>query len=276
MTILVALERLDLLLPLLTAHLVADFVLQTDRMAAYKDRWGVLLGHVSVVAAASWLLVGPTWAALPLILLVALFHLLIDLGKTGVERRTLAPEPADAAGPAAAGFWPRNGRPTLFLADQALHVVSLVAAVVLIDGLPVVGSPPPDMGLWTATFGTPYLRLLVLVSGWMMATTGVGYFFAHFLARFETELEPDQRGGLPGGGYWIGVTERSLIYLFILLGEPTGIGFLAAAKSVFRIGELKDSKDRKLAEYILIGTLLSFAAAMLVGLATQAALDAVL
>jgi hypothetical protein len=277
MTILGAFERLDLLLPLLTAHLLADFVFQTDRMAAYKDRWGVLLGHVAVVAAASWLLVGPTLAGLPLVLTVALFHLLIDLwarppwsaGPSGTMR-------ASPRAPRRSGFWPRNGRPMLFLADQALHVVSLVVAVVLVDRMPVTSAPPPGATAWAAAFGTPYLRLLVLVSGGIVATTGVGYFFAHFLARFETELEPDQRGGLPGGGYWIGVTERSLIYLFILLGEPTGIGFLAAAKSVFRIGELKDSKDRKLAEYILIGTLLSFAAAMLVGLATRAALDAVL
>jgi hypothetical protein len=276
MTILGAFERLDLLLPLLTAHLLADFVFQTDRMAAYKDRWGVLLGHVAVVAAASWLLVGPTLAGLPLVLTVALFHLLIDVGKTAVERRTLGYDAGVAPSSAPAGFWPRNGRPMLFLADQALHVVSLVVAVVLVDRMPVTSAPPPGATAWAAAFGTPYLRLLVLVSGGIVATTGVGYFFAHFLARFETELEPDQRGGLPGGGYWIGVTERSLIYLFILLGEPTGIGFLAAAKSVFRIGELKDSKDRKLAEYILIGTLLSFAAAMLVGLATRAALDAVL
>lgn len=275
MTISAAFGRADLLVPLLTAHLLADFVFQTDRMAANKDRWGVLLGHVAVVAAASWLLTGPTLAGLPLIVMVALFHLLIDLGKSAVERRTLGSDAGGAPSFAPAGFWPRNGRPMLFLADQALHVVSLVAAVVLIDRVPGSGVPPTGAGAGLALFGTPYLRLLVLVSGGIVATTGVGYFFAHFLARFETELEPDQRGGLPGGGYWIGVTERALIYLFILLGEPTGIGFLAAAKSVFRIGELKDSKDRKLAEYILIGTLLSFAAAMLVGLATRGALEIV-
>lgn len=52
------LDLLDLLVPLIAAHLLADFVFQTDRMAAYKDRWIVLLGHVSVVAVASWALVG--------------------------------------------------------------------------------------------------------------------------------------------------------------------------------------------------------------------------
>ncbi|NLX81670.1 MAG: DUF3307 domain-containing protein, partial [Proteiniphilum sp.] len=55
---------------------------------------------------------------------------------------------------------------------------------------------------------------------------------------------------------------------FILVGRWEGIGFLLAAKSVFRFGDLKESKDRKLTEYILIGTLLSFGIAMGIGLAT--------
>jgi hypothetical protein len=39
-----------------------------------------------------------------------------------------------------------------------------------------------------------------------------------------------------------------------------------AAKSVFRFGDLKESKDRKLTEYILIGTLLSFGIAIASGI----------
>jgi hypothetical protein len=42
--------------------------------------------------------------------------------------------------------------------------------------------------------------------------------------------------------------------------------FLLAAKSIFRFGDLKKVKDRKLTEYVLIGTLLSFGIAILVGL----------
>ena len=45
-----------------------------------------------------------------------------------------------------------------------------------------------------------------------------------------------------------------------------GVGFLIAAKSVFRFGDLSKAKDRKLTEYILIGTLLSFGLAILFGL----------
>ncbi|MDK2969458.1 MAG: hypothetical protein PWQ65_561, partial [Bacteroidota bacterium] len=41
---------------------------------------------------------------------------------------------------------------------------------------------------------------------------------------------------------------------------------LVAAKSVFRFGDLKDSGNRKLTEYILIGTLLSFGIAIVTGM----------
>ena len=111
--------------------------------------------------------------------------------------------------------------------------------------------------------------MLIGLAGWVLVALASGHFLSLLLRRFEDELTEAQKGGLSGGGYWIGVTERSLIYLFILIGEPSGIGFLAAAKSVFRIGELKEAEDRKLAEYILIGTLVSFTVAMVIGLLTR-------
>ena len=47
------------------------------------------------------------------------------------------------------------------------------------------------------------------------------------------------------------------------------VGFLITAKSVFRFGDLKESKHRKLTEYILIGTLISFGIAIITGITFQ-------
>ena len=44
------------------------------------------------------------------------------------------------------------------------------------------------------------------------------------------------------------------------------ICLLITAKSVFRFNDLKESNSRKLTEYILIGTLLSFGLAIMTGL----------
>jgi len=60
--------------------------------------------------------------------------------------------------------------------------------------------------------------------------------------------------------------------LLLLINQPNGIGFLLAAKSVLRFGEIKDSSQRKMAEYIIIGTFLSFGWALLISVLTQKAL----
>lgn len=59
-------------------------------------------------------------------------------------------------------------------------------------------------------------------------------------------------------GKYIGILERLFIFFFVVIDFWEGIGFLLAAKSIFRFGDLKESKDVRLTEYILIGTLLSF------------------
>ena len=74
---------------------------------------------------------------------------------------------------------------------------------------------------------------------------------------------------LKNAGKYIGVLERLLVFLFIITNHWEGVGFLLAAKSVFRFGDLKESKERKLTEYILIGTLLSFAIAIIAGIAVE-------
>jgi hypothetical protein len=80
----------------------------------------------------------------------------------------------------------------------------------------------------------------------------------------EIELQP----GLYGGGKMIGMLERSLVFLFVAVEEPAGIGFLIAAKSILRLGEIQGKGRRREVEYIIIGTffslLLGLAAAYLV------------
>lgn len=67
-------------------------------------------------------------------------------------------------------------------------------------------------------------------------------------------------------GKWIGYFERILILTFILTGTTEGIGFLLAAKSIFRFGELSKAQEIKTTEYVLIGTLASFTIAIIIGL----------
>ena len=71
---------------------------------------------------------------------------------------------------------------------------------------------------------------------------------------------------LANAGSYIGFLERLFIFVFIVTNHWEGVGFLLAAKSVFRFGDLKEAHDRRLTEYILIGTLISFGLAIAISL----------
>ncbi len=79
----------------------------------------------------------------------------------------------------------------------------------------------------------------------------------------EASIETILRG-LPDGGRYIGWLERTLVMLFVLSGYPQGIGFLIATKSILRFGDIKNWHQRAATEYVIIGTFLSFAWAMVI------------
>ena len=64
-------------------------------------------------------------------------------------------------------------------------------------------------------------------------------------------------------GRIIGTCERFLIVLFVILTQYEAIGFLVAAKSILRFSSTQESKK---SEYVLAGTLLSIAIAIVLGL----------
>ena len=72
-----------------------------------------------------------------------------------------------------------------------------------------------------------------------------------------------QTESLSSAGKYIGILERLLVFTFIMVNHWEGVGFMVAAKSVFRFSDLAQAKQRKLTEYVLIGTLLSFGMAVL-------------
>src|SRR5699024_2359116 len=86
------------------------------------------------------------------------------------------------------------------------------------------------------------------------------------MANLSKTIHDDKDDYLNNAGKYIGILELIFVFIFIVTGNWSAIGFLLAAKSVFRFGYLKEAKDRKLTEYILIGTLLSFGLAIVTGL----------
>lgn len=229
-----------LLLRLLAAHLIADFILQTDTIVQkrFKYRWasGWLYFHGIVAGLLIYCLAG-IWGAVWLPVAVTASHVLIDGFRSRLD---------DSA--------------RYFLLDQIIHVV----LIVLFWGI-LVDFHPPDLWAWIATLWINPAFWIVLVV-YLIIIWPVGYWIGKITAPWSREIGEDPSRGLKNAGLWIGRLERILILTFVLTNRYELIGFLIAAKSIFRFGEIRDPAHRKEAEYILIGTMISFAMAIVLGL----------
>lgn len=233
----------DTLLALLTAHVIADFPLQTPWILRNKHNPLVLLLHIAIVAVTAVVLLGS--APLMLLAVLAATHLLMDAVKVYLLKDTLAS----------------------FLADQLVHLG-------VIGGLALYYPDAFAGGIWAGLSPDALLGwhiVMSLVCGTILSLqTGaiiIRKATEPFLAEIGSEIQ-----GLSHGGSVIGVLERALVMLLMLINQPTGVGFLIAAKSILRFGDVKESSQRKLTEYVIIGTFLSFGWGLLIATLTQHAL----
>ncbi len=248
---------------LLAAHLLGDFVFQTERgiEARRAGRPGVLGRHALLHAVLAWLLVG----IVPLLIVpVVIFvtHGLIDAGKRILERRVAEPGA------------PASRRLALLAADQGAHLLVIVLLTLALARWPILWFriSPEEASQWLTLFGPGWLSVLITISGAILAIRVGAIVIAMASTPFLGQLEA-HRGdagsqtlparGFEKGGHVIGQLERTLIFLMVLTGHGVGVGILVAAKAVFRFGELREPGQRMEAEYILIGTLMSFAWALL-------------
>ena len=115
-------------------------------------------------------------------------------------------------------------------------------------------------------------RFWIIVTAVLLLTKPTSITIKNSISIWTPEEHNKKDDSLVNAGNYIGILERLFVFCFIVTGHFEAIGFLLAAKSIFRFGDLKESKDRKLTEYVLIGTLLSFGIAMLTGFLVQLAL----
>lgn len=233
----------ELLLKLLLAHIIGDFVLQPSTWVKDKEAKKIkskyLYGHLFVHGAALVLCLMPNTEYWPGVLVILGTHYLIDLGKLYLNAK----------------FAFR----ILFIMDQILHLVVLAFVVNHYEPLKV------DFNLITSP------QVMLLLVSLLTCTHVIGVVMKLFLSRWQVDIEKGQDEeeaaesmSLQNAGIYIGMLERLFVFFFVISGQFSGIGFLLAAKSVFRFGDLSRAKDRKLTEYILIGTLLSFGFSILI------------
>ncbi len=230
---------ISLLIRLLIAHLLTDFVFQSDSWVEKRrtDGWrsrhlylhGIMAGVLAYIFSGSWSLM---W--LPVA--VAVTHILIDGIKAGYENDLKS-----------------------FFADQFGHF-----AVLFVIWILVAAPGTEDLTYFENLFfsGT---KLWVIAAAYLIVIWPSSVLINRITEKWRKEISEKEGSekdkSLEKAGTWIGWLERFLILTFILLQQYAAIGFLVAAKSIFRFSE-----SRKVGEYVLIGTLLSFVIAVVVGL----------
>ena len=142
----------------------------------------------------------------------------------------------------------------MFFIDQILHLTVILILWYYWQNV--------DLSYATILTEQRLIYLTAIVAVTIPASIAIKVFVSQWLPE-TTDIDS---ASLTNAGKYIGIFERLFILAFLLTGHWEGIGFLIAAKSVFRFGDLKESKDRKLTEYILLGTLLSFGIVIGIGL----------
>lgn len=224
----------EVFIRLLLAHVVGDFLFQTDYFCRKKIEGGLCGLHIYLHSLLIFIL---SWIALWsfsswwLALILGVAHLLIDSVK---KRDNLAS----------------------FLIDQVVHVmcIGIVVCVVMNKGLDVV----PNHNYEWVNIVCLY-ALAFLLNG-----KPTNLLIKHLLRTYSVQSPQESDGSNESirSGKLIGNLERWLIILFMLCGQYEAIGFLIAAKSIIRYKDGDTSKT----EYVLAGTLISVFVAVLSGL----------
>lgn len=226
-------------IPLILAHLLGDFLLQPNSWVADKERKKAgsvylylhILLHTVLAFVFLWN-IELWWIAA----VIGVSHFLIDWAKLNFQNA--------------------KTKRTWFFVDQLLHVL-------VIGGLSMLHFPYFRLDDF---FNSESLKLITAV---VFLTVPSSIFIKTLISIWTPvtiEHSKLQTESLVNAGKYIGILERLLVFVFILVDHWEGVGFMIAAKSVFRFSDLAEAKQRKLTEYVLIGTLLSFGVAVLTGI----------
>ena len=227
----------EIFIRLLLAHVIGDFLFQTQKWCNEKLRHGFwckeIYFHSCIILILSWIAIW-SWSAWWIAIIIGLSHLLIDALK---KKNDLCS----------------------FILDQLAHVICLIIIAHVISRSFENGIVYCEILLETRTL------LYVLI--FLVNAKPSNIFIKHLLDAYSVKSKHWGNGGINSNeeiqsGKLIGNIERWLIIIFILCGQYDAIGFFIAAKSIIRY---KDNETGK-TEYVLAGTLISVFIAVISGL----------
>ena len=225
--------EISLLIRLIIAHLLTDFVFQSDSWVKrkYKDGWHSksLYVHGAVAGILAYLFSG-LWSLIWIPVTIAATHIIIDGVKAKFDDNIKS-----------------------FSLDQLAHF-----AVIFAIWIWIITPSLEDLAVLEQLF-LPGIKIWVILTAYLIIIWPSSVLISKLTEKWRMDVNGD--GSLENAGRWIGRLERFLILTLVLLQKYEAIGLLVAAKSIFRF-----SKSRDVGEYVLIGTLISFTIAIIVGL----------
>lgn len=224
---------------MILAHFLGDFYLQPHSWVVHKEKNKHKSIYLYLHSAIHGLLVCLLlwdWNAWEIAVPLAVIHFAIDLLKLIFQKE--------------------KSKRIWFFTDQFMHLLSILILIFIYQG----GETGIDI---VEILNSKYL---IFVTGYLILTFPMAIIIQKLLLPWSDLIGEADDDSLNNAGKYIGILERSFVFLFILANRWEAVGFLLAAKSVFRFGDLKESKDRKLTEYILLGTLLSFGIAIVLSM----------
>lgn len=224
---------------LLLAHLIGDFILQPNKWVSDKEKKKeksiYLYLHTALHLVLMLIFVAENNFIIYGIIL-AISHGIIDFIKLKFQKK--------------------KTKRVWFSVDQFLHLL-MIFIIVLVYNNASINIQNIDNRIW------------IFITGVVLLTKPTSIIIKNIISIWTPESKNKEDNSLQSAGNYIGILERLFVFCFIITNHFEAIGFLLAAKSIFRFGDLKEAKDRKLTEYVLIGTLLSFGIAILVGLLVE-------
>ena len=232
-------EALLIALQLLLAHVLTDFVFQSKALVKHKRKnmeasW-FLYVHALTAGLLSYLFL-QNWTAFLVPIVIALSHFVIDLWKLRTH----------------------NDGIRVFLLDQLFHILVLIIAWMYLSRA-YIDIPETLVALFNST------EFLAIIIAYLIVIFPVGFLIGKATWKWQRAIEESESNSLKNAGRFIGIFERVLILTLILTDNFGAIGFLIGAKSILRFSDSKTGSARKQTEYVLIGTLMSFALSIAVG-----------
>lgn len=226
--------QIKILIALVSAHFLGDFVFQSDNDVKRKRSWLVFLKHIFFITSLTYVILG-VFHNYVIILIIVVSHIIIDLIKLKIKKDNI---------------W-------LFIVDQSLHLLILLLISLNYKKFLTEG----DRVYWEEIFGNNFYMILILITSIIVLTKVSGILISYLIKPLQINVTTNENKNektLPQTGKIIGYLERIIIYISVLSNVPALIGFLITAKSILRYSEIKNENDKLFVEYILIGTLFSF------------------